>query len=575
MKRSLTIFLILFSATTLWAAPRALTADFSRVPLQQALQQAEREMGYTFIYNSAELDGQRLVSASFRDADIYTVLNVLLGADYSYVVKSTLVTITPAPRKKTTTRYSLPSTHYPLPTTPYTIYRDSVVAHTDTTYTLSPVSSFLTRDTSWTQPAVVQPEQPKSDATHRLMLGLGLGYGQMGYQFVPNDYFSFQQSGSLAGQLDISYAYFWNQHWGFSLGAGLDYYGGAVTVNGQKDEPYVDTDNEPCTKQTIANNLKETQCGLVLSLPVMLHYEHFFQNIGIYAAAGVRVGMPVFSRYRVASGEMIYRGWYDKWHMELDNIFDYYHDQPRSSGNLSLSKFSVAPQAEIGMLVKNWRLGIYGNAVANTMHPQSAIYNLQSAISSSHPWQVGVKATYAFRWPKKVKPLPVVYETITRTDTTWTYSERIDTVITTLYDTIQIAETLTDSPSHQFTDSPVVDQHTIFFEIDKAMPKPGTEVELDEIARELRLHSDWKIQINGHACTIGSKEYNDQLSLRRAQSVATLLSIRGVKEEQMIVRGFGYSCPSVKGEHDLSQDRRVEIKMMYGVHSSKDASRRD
>lgn len=562
MKRSLTIFLILFSSVTLWAAPRALTTEFSRVPLQQALQQAERQMGYTLIYNSAELDGQRVVSASFKDADIYTVLNTLLGADYSYVVKSTLVTITPAPVKKSATPYTI----HP---TPYTIYRDSVVIKTDTTYTLSPISSFQTKDTSWQQPAAEQPEQPKSDATHRLMLGLGVGYGQMGYQFAEHEYLTFTQSGSPVGQLDVSYGYFWNQHWGFSLGVGLDYYGGAVTMNGQTSYPWVDSDNEPCVKQIIVDQLKENHFGLVLSLPVMLHYEYFFQRMGIYAAAGARVGMPIWSQYKGVSGEVIYRGWYDKWHMWVDNVIDYYHEQPRNSGTLSLAKFSVAPQAEIGMLVKNWRVGIYGNVIANNL--QSSIYNLQSC----HPWQVGIKASYAWRWPKKVKPLPMVYETITRTDTTWTYSERIDTVVTTTYDTIQLAETHTDSPIHQLTDSPVVDQHIVYFEIDKTMPKPGTEDELDDIARELRMHPDWKIQINGHACTIGSKEYNDQLSLRRAQSVATLLSIRGVKEEQMIVRGFGYSRPTQQGEHDLSQDRRVEIKMMYGVHSSKDASRRD
>lgn len=587
MKRSLTILLLLSTAVALWAAPRALTVEFSGLPLVQAIQTVEREMGYTIIYNSAELDGQRLVSARFENADIYEVLNTLLGERYTYVVKSTLVTIQPAMRASSPRRPQAPSPK----TRMETRYRDSITSHVDTTYVTSMIDYFQTKDTSWQQPAAEQPVQQPSEASHRLMVGAGVGYGQMGLKMQDEDGLRLSQWGSVAGQMDVSYAYFWNRHWGVSLGLGLDYYGGHVEIDGNRDyATWTDTDQEPCTWQVICNQLNEKQKAFVFDLPVMLHLEWLVQNAGIYAAAGVRMGVPVFTQYKGVSGEVIYRGWYDKWHLMLDQVHDYNHDANYRSGQLSLAPITAAVQAEAGALIPlptttlptTLRIGVYGNVVANNalstgrqqyFTPEGCFYPDQYAgvmqvgqTRAAHPWQVGVKATLTWQWPKRQRPLPVVYETIQRTDTTWLQRERTDTVLTTVMDTIHIAEqvTITEAVSTIELEKPDVytrDEVTVvLFEIDKAMPKAGTEEALDSIAMVLRQHPDWQIEVSGHACTIGNREYNDRLSLRRAQSVATLLSIRGVKEEQMIVRGYGSSRPTQPGEHDLSHDRRVEIQ---------------
>ena len=182
-------------------------------------------------------------------------------------------------------------------------------------------------------------------------------------------------------------------------------------------------------------------------------------------------------------------------------------------------------------------------------------------IHGAHPWQVGVRVTYAWHWPAKAKPKPVEYETVSRTDSTWLVTEHTDTLATVIYDTLRVAEqvTLTSADSAYDYQGAVT---TIFFGLDKAVPESDATECIDSVAKSLVAHPDWRVEITGHTCTLGSKAYNDRLSLRRAKTIAAMLRRRGVKEEQMLVRGCGYSMPREDGAHDIALDRRVEIKQI-------------
>ena len=70
------------------------------------------------------------------------------------------------------------------------------------------------------------------------------------------------------------------------------------------------------------------------------------------------------------------------------------------------------------------------------------------------------------------------------------------------------------------------------------------------------------VKIEGHTDNVGSKEYNQKLSERRAKSVANYLIDKGVEKERVTTEGFGFSKPiaSNKTAEGRAKNRRTEIK---------------
>ncbi len=69
------------------------------------------------------------------------------------------------------------------------------------------------------------------------------------------------------------------------------------------------------------------------------------------------------------------------------------------------------------------------------------------------------------------------------------------------------------------------------------------------------------IELQGHTDNIGAKEYNMDLSLRRANAVATYLVDKGILRNRMATTGYGYSNPvALNGtKFGRALNRRVNI----------------
>lgn len=104
-------------------------------------------------------------------------------------------------------------------------------------------------------------------------------------------------------------------------------------------------------------------------------------------------------------------------------------------------------------------------------------------------------------------------------------------------------------------------QHSLPFDFDERQPEEGYDALLDSLAGLMKANPSWKIAILGHTDSLGSKEYNLQLSQERAQSVADELIRRGVGTNRIFVKGFGDAKPlrSNGSEEGRQKNRRVEI----------------
>ncbi len=99
------------------------------------------------------------------------------------------------------------------------------------------------------------------------------------------------------------------------------------------------------------------------------------------------------------------------------------------------------------------------------------------------------------------------------------------------------------------------------FDFDKATIRPDAKVILDEAAAILKRNPDVKVNVDGYTDSIGTKEYNQKLSERRAASVADYLGKAGVDRSHLTPRGFGLTNPvdTNKTKEGRAKNRRVEL----------------
>ena len=113
---------------------------------------------------------------------------------------------------------------------------------------------------------------------------------------------------------------------------------------------------------------------------------------------------------------------------------------------------------------------------------------------------------------------------------------------------------------------------TELFEFNKAVLTPEARTKLDsEVVAKLRDLKDVKyIIVNGHADRLGSSEYNQKLSERRAEAVRAYLVAKGVEASKVETLGFGKtlpvkSCPDQKSRKELIEclgpNRRVIVEV--------------
>jgi outer membrane protein OmpA-like peptidoglycan-associated protein len=87
---------------------------------------------------------------------------------------------------------------------------------------------------------------------------------------------------------------------------------------------------------------------------------------------------------------------------------------------------------------------------------------------------------------------------------------------------------------------------------------------LDKVAATLTEFDKSVIEVAGHTDSVGSAAYNQQLSERRANSVAAYLASRGVSQSRVVTIGAGKDHPIASNdtEEGRAQNRRVEITIV-------------
>jgi outer membrane protein OmpA-like peptidoglycan-associated protein len=103
--------------------------------------------------------------------------------------------------------------------------------------------------------------------------------------------------------------------------------------------------------------------------------------------------------------------------------------------------------------------------------------------------------------------------------------------------------------------------YLVFFDWDKATLTPRAQQIIQEAAANSTRVAYTQIQVNGYTDTSGTPQYNQGLSIRRAQAVAAELVKDGVPKAAIAIQGFGETHLLVATGPGVRepQNRRVEI----------------
>ncbi|MFM8913127.1 MAG: OmpA family protein, partial [Flammeovirgaceae bacterium] len=104
----------------------------------------------------------------------------------------------------------------------------------------------------------------------------------------------------------------------------------------------------------------------------------------------------------------------------------------------------------------------------------------------------------------------------------------------------------------------------IFFANNQFELTEKSKVELKEVADFLHANPQLRVEIAGHTDNVGTADYNQRLSEKRAQAVRTELVARGVELSRLAAVGYGSKKPAAGNdtETDRALNRRILFKIL-------------
>ena len=110
----------------------------------------------------------------------------------------------------------------------------------------------------------------------------------------------------------------------------------------------------------------------------------------------------------------------------------------------------------------------------------------------------------------------------------------------------------------------VIDRDTVLFDVDQSVVTARYQETVAAYA-ELMQVCPGIVLVEAHADQDGSENYNEALSMRRADAVAQLLRDKGVHSERVQTYYYGETRPIASNEsvHDKSYNRRVDLEYVH------------
>lgn len=144
-------------------------------------------------------------------------------------------------------------------------------------------------------------------------------------------------------------------------------------------------------------------------------------------------------------------------------------------------------------------------------------------------------------------------------------------VVTTVAPTAaekEVKQILTDLNATQSAQGLVVPlPEQVLFDFNKADIRPDAAATLDKVAQVVAFYATNQVEVQGHTDDVGTDQFNQGLSERRANAVRTyLLNASGVDPGRLVVKAYGESRPVAPNDsaENRQRNRRVEVVILAG-----------
>ena len=115
----------------------------------------------------------------------------------------------------------------------------------------------------------------------------------------------------------------------------------------------------------------------------------------------------------------------------------------------------------------------------------------------------------------------------------------------------------------------------ILFGFDKSEINASAKGNLNELVTILNKYPDTDIEIQGHSDNVGTTDYNQTLSERRAAAVSSYIKSKGILGSRISIKGFGESTPKYSNdtEEGRTLNRRVDFLITANEKMKADAKK--
>ncbi|MCP9291236.1 OmpA family protein [Gracilimonas sediminicola] len=125
----------------------------------------------------------------------------------------------------------------------------------------------------------------------------------------------------------------------------------------------------------------------------------------------------------------------------------------------------------------------------------------------------------------------------------------------------ELADRLSEMEARQSERGMVLTLSDVLFDFDSSTLKAGANKVVNELAAFLNNYPERTVQIEGFTDSVGSAEYNKNLSQRRADALKQALIKAGISSQRIETVGYGeeYPVATNMNEAGRQQNRRVEV----------------
>lgn len=122
-----------------------------------------------------------------------------------------------------------------------------------------------------------------------------------------------------------------------------------------------------------------------------------------------------------------------------------------------------------------------------------------------------------------------------------------------------------DTPQIVLESGRIAIKGKLVFELNSAELLPRNARLLDALAKLMKESTQLKrVEVQGHTDNTGEADFNQQLSVQRAESVRHALVQRGIEAGRLTVKGLGASQPVAPNDtpEGRARNRRVELRVL-------------